>query len=424
VRVVPYFVIVAALCFGPLGCATFGKRNTGGERAAAASDKNNPPVKTAAPGDPLLGQTSNPTYGAIWGNVVDSATGTPIVANILYECTEEGKGEKGGSAALTAKDGSYYIGDLKPGVRYKLTARASQGSIVLVGFAYAKAPASALMIKLQRDLTGTAPPPDPPGVLPGDKNDPLKDSKKKPEPSAALPTPAIGAVAIPQQPDNRGFTIHNPQPGSGAVPKAPESGWQPNIVQNPPTWPPTADIPNPQRIPTPPSALAPTAPRSASTAPACFVAGNRIHHLVLPDLSSRGMWSWSSDRRGKLVLLDLWRTNCVPCIQTIPKLKALQDRYGSAGLEVIGLACQQGGTIAEQEYQVAIKCQQLQTNYRILLASDSQTNVVRQLDVRSLPTLILVDETGTIRWRHEGALDTSDQSILERQIATGLGVPR
>ena len=45
-----------------------------------------------------------------------------------------------------------------------------------------------------------------------------------------------------------------------------------------------------------------------------------------------------ADYRGKVVLLDFWATDCVPCITEMPKVKALYERYHSRGFEIIGVS--------------------------------------------------------------------------------------
>jgi thiol-disulfide isomerase/thioredoxin len=44
---------------------------------------------------------------------------------------------------------------------------------------------------------------------------------------------------------------------------------------------------------------------------------------------------------GKVVLVDFWSTICAPCIQQMPALKRLYDRYHSLGFEIIGIALQE-----------------------------------------------------------------------------------
>lgn len=44
-----------------------------------------------------------------------------------------------------------------------------------------------------------------------------------------------------------------------------------------------------------------------------------------------------ADMKGKVVLLDFWATYCGPCIQAIPHLIELQNKYKDKGLVVVGL---------------------------------------------------------------------------------------
>ena len=42
--------------------------------------------------------------------------------------------------------------------------------------------------------------------------------------------------------------------------------------------------------------------------------------------------------RGKVVVVDVWATWCVPCIEAIPKLKTLYARYHDQGLEIVNIS--------------------------------------------------------------------------------------
>jgi len=44
-----------------------------------------------------------------------------------------------------------------------------------------------------------------------------------------------------------------------------------------------------------------------------------------------------SDFRGKVLVVDFWRTDCAPCRHLVPQLAELSRKYRDKGLEVIGL---------------------------------------------------------------------------------------
>lgn len=44
-----------------------------------------------------------------------------------------------------------------------------------------------------------------------------------------------------------------------------------------------------------------------------------------------------SDKKGKVVLMNLWATWCVPCIEEMPELVEMQNKYKDQDFEVIGL---------------------------------------------------------------------------------------
>ena len=112
-------------------------------------------------------------------------------------------------------------------------------------------------------------------------------------------------------------------------------------------------------------------------------------------------------------VLDIWKTNCPPCLQTIATLRVLQDKYGPQGLEIVAVAYEDGGTPLEQATKVTKVAQYYQTNYLLLLGGGAKCPLKRDLEVRYVPTMVLLDEAGNMVWRHEGALDRDHIDDLE-----------
>jgi thiol-disulfide isomerase/thioredoxin len=86
-------------------------------------------------------------------------------------------------------------------------------------------------------------------------------------------------------------------------------------------------------------------------APVLPAAGAQPHkapdwHLKDPDGND-----FSSDQfKGKVVVLDFWATWCPPCVKEMPGLAALQKKYGSDGLVVVGVSVDEAGAGTVQRF--------------------------------------------------------------------------
>jgi thiol-disulfide isomerase/thioredoxin len=112
--------------------------------------------------------------------------------------------------------------------------------------------------------------------------------------------------------------------------------------------------------------------------------------------------------RGHVVLLDFWATWCGPCRVVIPKLGALQARYGAQGLNVLGVS-------TEDPQDVALFTQRMDVKYAVAIDKHAQTT--RSYGVVSLPTLVVIDKRGVVRDVAVG-YDSSEDARLENSVRT------
>ncbi|CEO91182.1 TlpA family protein disulfide reductase [Sinorhizobium fredii] len=95
-----------------------------------------------------------------------------------------------------------------------------------------------------------------------------------------------------------------------------------------------------------------------------------------------------ADFRGKVVLLNVWATWCLPCRKEMPTLDRLQAALGGDGFEVVALSIDRQG--AE-----AVKTFYSETGVRNLAVSvDSTGQALSALAAVGLPTTILIDPEG------------------------------
>jgi thiol-disulfide isomerase/thioredoxin len=95
------------------------------------------------------------------------------------------------------------------------------------------------------------------------------------------------------------------------------------------------------------------------------MAGRLRPEFILADLAGapRRVTEWD----GKVLIINFWATWCSPCRKEIPMLVGLQEHYGRAGMQLIGVALDEPSSV--QAYSKAMGI-----NYPILIG-DSGTLV-------------------------------------------------
>lgn len=111
----------------------------------------------------------------------------------------------------------------------------------------------------------------------------------------------------------------------------------------------------------------------------------------VPDFSfadAAGAQKSLADFKGKVVLLNMWATWCVPCRKEMPALDRLQKELGSDRFEVVAMSVDRAGAAASQKFLDEIKVANLK------LYSESTSKVVGLLHAPGLPTTLLIDAQG------------------------------
>lgn len=113
-----------------------------------------------------------------------------------------------------------------------------------------------------------------------------------------------------------------------------------------------------------------------------------------------GSTSKIADRKGKVVLVNLWAVWCGPCRAEMPHLVELQDKYRDQGFQVLGLNVGKDQDSNEGESLQAIKefGEKMKLNYelaRIDRATANQYYKLAQMD--GIPISFLIDRDGRLR---------------------------
>lgn len=130
-----------------------------------------------------------------------------------------------------------------------------------------------------------------------------------------------------------------------------------------------------------------------------------------------------ADFRGKVVLLNIWATWCVPCREEMPTLDRLQAELGGPDFQVVPLSIDRAGLDVVREFydETGIK--------HLAMYVDSSGKASRELGAVGLPTTLLVDRKGRELGRLVGPAEWDSPEVvafirghLERK--TGSKAPR
>jgi cytochrome c biogenesis protein CcmG/thiol:disulfide interchange protein DsbE len=104
-----------------------------------------------------------------------------------------------------------------------------------------------------------------------------------------------------------------------------------------------------------------------------------------------------ADFKGKVLLLNFWATWCPPCRAEIPDFISSYKDYRDKGLAIVGVSVDQLAPARLNEWVA-----QAGINYPVALATEQVISDYRPGDY--IPTTILVDREGRIRYRHVGVM--------------------
>jgi peroxiredoxin len=121
-----------------------------------------------------------------------------------------------------------------------------------------------------------------------------------------------------------------------------------------------------------------------------IIPGQRPPEFVMKDLEGRPRAP--EQYRGKVLLIDFWATWCAPCVEEMPNLKALYEKYQGRGFAVLGVSLDTDlDTLRDYLKEEEIAWPQ------ICDRRGPKGELARRMGVLSIPTTVLLDRDGIIR---------------------------
>lgn len=107
-----------------------------------------------------------------------------------------------------------------------------------------------------------------------------------------------------------------------------------------------------------------------------------------------------SEFRGKVVVLDFFATWCSPCIQQIPHLAEIHERYNSKDVVIVSIGSSTDTVEDLEQFKE-------EHDMSWIVARDT-VGAFDKYGVQYIPKLVILDQEGSTSYEHEGVTSASD----------------
>ncbi|SFQ45420.1 TlpA family protein disulfide reductase [Flavobacterium akiainvivens] len=100
-----------------------------------------------------------------------------------------------------------------------------------------------------------------------------------------------------------------------------------------------------------------------------------------------------AENKGKVILVDFWASWCGPCMEEMPAMKKIHDKYKDKDVAFIYLSYDAN---AEKWKAAAKKLGFIDEKHSFMTSDLSESEVLKALNIKSIPRHLIFDKTGTL----------------------------
>ncbi|HHI92485.1 MAG TPA: TlpA family protein disulfide reductase [Gammaproteobacteria bacterium] len=113
-----------------------------------------------------------------------------------------------------------------------------------------------------------------------------------------------------------------------------------------------------------------------------------------------------SELRGEVVMINFWASWCAPCRQEMPLLEDIYKKYSDLGFVLLGV------NVEEDSSKAADLLREIPVSFPILY--DNTNEVTKLYKVVAMPSTVMVDRNGTVRYLHRGYLPGYEEEYIKQ----------
>jgi thiol-disulfide isomerase/thioredoxin len=110
--------------------------------------------------------------------------------------------------------------------------------------------------------------------------------------------------------------------------------------------------------------------------------------------------------KGQVVMINFWASWCGPCRQEMPILEKLHAKYQPMGFTMIGVNVEPDSKLAVDWLKGT------PVSFPILF--DTKSEVSKLYQVAGMPSTVIVDRKGNLRWLHRGYKPGDENEYLDQ----------